>query len=135
VTPNHRVIVGALVLLAILSGVLLVVFAAANCPGTAAAGSCPDASFHRTVVISLGAISVALLATPFAFLAEVVARRRIVYRDAWSRAARRGLLAGGLLAALAALRLGGALSVPVALFLVVVAGFAEWFAARRLDVS
>jgi hypothetical protein len=135
VTPNHRVIVGALVLLAILCGVLLVVYAAANCPGTAAVGPCPDASFHRTVVISLGAVSVALLATPFAFLAEVVARRRIVYRGAWARAARRGLLAGGLLAALAALRLGSALSVPVALFLVVVAGFAEWFAARRLDAS
>jgi hypothetical protein len=57
-----------------------------------------------------------------------------VYRGAWGRAVRRGLIVGALVAALAALRLGGALSVPVLLFLLVIAALVEWFAMRRLDV-
>jgi hypothetical protein len=72
--------------------------------------------------------------TPFAFLAEFVARRRIVFRGAWARAARRGLLAAAVVAALAGLRLGGALSVPGALFLLTLAALAEWFAIRRVDM-
>ncbi len=73
----------------------------------------------------------ALLVTPFAFLGEIITRRRIVYRGAWLRAARRGVLVGLVVAILAGLRLGGALSVPVALFVVILAGVVEWLAARR----
>ena len=60
-----------------------------------------------------------------------MARRRIVYRGAWSRAARRGVLAALIVAALAGLRLGGALSVPVALFVLLLAGVLEWFFVRN----
>jgi hypothetical protein len=134
VTGSHRIVVGALVLLAVLGALLLVLYAGATCPAATAGDPCPDAGLHRSVVIALGSISAALLATPFAFLAEVVTRRRIVYRGAWGRAARRGLLIGALVAVLAALRLGGALSVPLVLFLLVVAALAEWFAVRRMDV-
>ena len=76
-------------------------------------------------------MAVALLVTPFAFLGEVMARRRIVYRGAWWRAARRGALAGLVIAALAGLRLGDVLSVPIAIFVVILAGVMEWFFARR----
>jgi hypothetical protein len=62
-----------------------------------------------------------------------VARRRILYRGAWPRAARRGLLVGVTLAALAGLRIGAALSVPGAIFVVIIALVVEWFAIRRLD--
>jgi hypothetical protein len=41
------------------------------------------------------------------------------------------VLVGLVIAALAGLRLGGALSVPIAIFIVILAGVAEWFAARR----
>jgi len=133
-TGSDRIVVGALVLLAILGALVLLLYAGANCPAVSARDSCPDAGLHRSIVITLGSISAALLVTPFAFLAEILMRRRIVYRGAWGRAARRGLLVGGLLAALAALRLGGALSVPVALFLLVVVALGEWFAVRRMDV-
>jgi hypothetical protein len=83
------------------------------------------------VVVVLASVSAGLLVTPFAFLAEVVARRRIVYRGAWLRAARRGVLVGLVVATLAGLRLGGALSVPVAMFIIILAGVVEWLAVRR----
>jgi len=134
VTGRHRIVVGALVLLAILGALLVVIYASATCPAASPADPCPDAGLHQSVVITLGSVTAALLAAPFAFLSEVVTRRRIVYRGAWGRAARRGLIVGALVAALAALRLGGALSVPVLLFLLVVAALVEWFAMRRLDV-
>jgi hypothetical protein len=60
-------------------------------------------------------------------------RRRIVYLCAWSRAARRGALVAAIVGCLAALRLGGALSVPVGLFIATLAAIAEWFAIRRFD--
>ncbi len=69
--------------------------------------------------------------TPFAFLGEVMARRRIVYRGAWVRAVRRGVLVGLVVAALAGLRLGGSLSVPIAIFVIILAGVVEWYLARR----
>lgn len=87
------------------------------------------------VVIGLAATTLALIASPFAFLAEFALRRRIVYRGAWARAARRGILAGTVVAVLAGLRLAGALSVPGALFVLLLAGALEWFAARRLDAA
>lgn len=128
---RHRVIVAGLIGLGILAGMLLVVFASANCPVETATQPCPQAPRNLVVAIGLASASAALVVTPFAFLAEVVARRRIVYRGAWGRAARRGVLVGLVLAALAGLRLGEALNVPVAIFIVILAGVVEWFAIRR----
>lgn len=128
---RNRVIVGALILLAVLAGVLLVGFAANSCPVETEAQPCPQAPRNVVIVVGLAATAAGLLVTPFAFLGEVVARRRIVYRGAWGRAARRGVLVGLTLATLAGLRLGGALSVPIALFIVILAAVVEWFLARR----
>jgi len=128
---RHRAIVGGLILLAILAGMLTVAFAGANCPVEAVAQPCPQAPRNVVIVIVLAATTAALAVTPFAFLGEVVGRRRIVYRGAWARAARRGVLVGFVIAALAGLRLGGALTMPIALFIVILAGVVEWFFARR----
>lgn len=128
---RHRTIVVGLILLSVLTALLLVVFASGACPVDTDLQPCPEAPRNVVLVIGLAATSVALLVTPFAFLGEVIARRRIVYRGAWSRAARRGVLVGLVIATLAGLRLGDALSVPIAIFVVILAGVAEWFAARR----
>jgi MFS family permease len=128
---RHRTAVAGLILLGILAFVLLIGFAGNACPVETEAQPCPDAARNVAVAIFLASVGAALLVTPFAFLAEVVARRRIVYRGAWVRAARRGVLVGLVLAALAGLRLGGALSVPVAIFMISLAVAAEWFLARR----
>jgi MFS family permease len=128
---THRVAVIGLILSAVLAAMLLVVFAANACPVETATQPCPGAPRNVVIVVGLGAVAGGLLVTPFAFLGEVLARRRIVYRGAWGRAARRGVLVGLVIAALAGLRLGGALSVPIAIFIVILAGVAEWFAARR----
>jgi MFS family permease len=128
---HHRAIVAALILLGILALVLLVAFAGNACPVETEAQPCPDATRNVIVAIVIASGGVALMVTPFAFLAEFVARRRIVYRGAWFRAARRGVLVGLVLAALAGLRLGGALSVAVAIFIVTLAVAAEWLLARR----
>lgn len=128
---RHRAIVGGLILLAVLSALLLVAFASASCPVETAAQPCPQAGRNVVVVIALASLAAGLIVTPFAFLGEVVARRRIVYRGAWVRAARRGVLVALVIATLAGLRLGGALNVPIAIFLVILAGAVEWFLARR----
>ncbi len=130
-TGHHRVIVGALILLGVLSVVLLVAFAGNACPAATLVQPCPDATRNVVIVVVLASTGAALLVTPFAFLGELVARRRIVYRGAWWRAGRRGVLVGLVIAALAGLRLGGVLSVPIAIFVVILAGVAEWFASRR----
>ena len=126
-----RAIVGALILLGILGAVVLIAFAGNACPVETEAQPCPDAMRNVIIVIGLAAVSAGVLVTPFAFLAEVTARRRIVYRGAWWRAGRRGALVALVIAALAGLRLGGALNVPIAIFIVVLAGVLEWFLARR----
>ena len=128
---HHRTAVAALILLGILSLIALVAFAGVACPVETDAQPCPSATLNVAVVIVLASAGAALLVTPFAFLGEVMARRRIVYRGAWVRAARRGVLVGLVLAKLAGLRLAGALSVPVALFIVMLAAGAEWLLARR----
>ena len=128
---RNRTVVAALILLAILGAIVLVAFAGTACPVETDAQPCPDATRNVVIVIGLAATTAVLLVTPFAFLGEVVARRRIVYRGAWGRAARRGVLVGLVLATLAGLRLGGALSVPVAIFVVILAAVLEWFLARR----
>lgn len=84
--------------------------------------------------MALVGATVGLAVTPFAFLAEFAARRRIEYRGSWGRALRRGLLAGLAVATIAGLRVGGALNVPSALFVVVMVGLVEWVAIRRFDL-
>ena len=133
VTGRHRTVVAGLALLAILAVLVLVVFAGNACPSQTASNPCPQAGMNRIVVVGLAALAVTLTITPFAFLAEFVIRRRIAYRGGWFRAARRGVLSGAVVAALAALRIGGALNVPVAIFVVLLAALVEWFAARRFD--
>jgi hypothetical protein len=128
---RHRTIVAALFLLGVLALVVLVAFVGNACPVQTEAQPCPDATRNLVVGIGLAAMGIAALITPFAFLGEFVARGRIVYRGAWARAARRGLLAGLVVAALAGLRLGGALSVATGLFVLILGGVAEWFAARN----
>ena len=128
---RNRTIVVGLILLAVLTALVLVVFAAGACPVETELQPCAQAPRNVVIVIGLAASAAGLLVTPFAFLGEFVARRRIVYRGAWGRAARRGVLVGLTIATLAGLRLGGALSVPIAIFVVILAGVAEWFAARR----
>jgi len=128
---RHRVVVIGLILSAVLAGVLLVAFAASACPVETVAQPCPEAPRNVVIAVGLAATTAALAVTPFAFLGEVLARRRIVYRGAWGRAARRGVLVGLVIATLAGLRLGGALSVPIAIFIVILAGVVEWFAARN----
>lgn len=130
-SAGNRIVVGVLILLGILGVVLLVGFAGRACPVETPAQPCPDATRNLVVGVGLASISVALLVTPFALLGEFVTRRRIVYRGAWWRAARRGALVGLVLAALAGLRLGGVLSVPIAMFVIILAGVVEWFLARR----
>ena len=130
-TGHQRVVVAVLFLFGLLALLLLLAFASVACPVDTAAQPCPDATRNLVVGIGLAATSVALLVTPFAFLGEVAARRRIVYRGAWTRAARRGTLVAGVVTVLAALRLADQLSVPVAIFVIILGGVVEWFGARR----
>jgi hypothetical protein len=134
-TRRHRLAVAGLVVAALIIGGALVAFASVACPTQTEQQACANAAINRAVVLGLAAIFVVLLVTPFAFLAEFAARRRIVYAGAGSRAARRGLLAGAIVAALGGLRLGEALSVPALLFVVVLAAMIEWYSVRRFDVS
>jgi hypothetical protein len=133
VSRGNRLTVAALVLLGLLLGLGLILFAQAACPGELPGQPCPAAATNRAVVIGLAATSLSLLVAGFAFLGEFVLRRRIVYRGAWGRAARRAALAGVTLVILAGLRLAGALSIPGALFVLLLAATAEWFAIRRFD--
>jgi hypothetical protein len=128
---RHRTLVGVLILLGILGIVVLIGFAGRACPVETEAQPCPDATRNLVIGVTLASGSLALLVSPFAFLAEFVARRRIVYRGAWWRAGRRGVLVGLVLATLAGLRLAGVLSVPIAIFAIVLGGVVEWFLARR----
>ena len=127
---RHRTIVAALFLLGILALVVLVAFAGNACPVETEQQPCPDATRNLVIGIGLAAAVSGLLVAPFAFLGEFVGRGRIVYRGAWARAARRGLLVALVIATLAGLRLGAALNVPTALFVLILAGVAEWFAIR-----
>ena len=128
---RQRAIVASLLLLGLLGVIVLLGFAAAACPIETEAQPCPQATRNLVIGVTLASLSATLLVVPFAFLGEVMARRRIVYRGAWWRAGRRGVLVGLVLAALAGLRLAEVLSVPVALFTIVLGGVIEWFLARR----
>lgn len=133
-TGMSRLAVAALVLIAMLGVVVLVAFAGNSCAGDLPGRLCPNAGANRAVVVALAAASAGVAVIPFAFLAEFAVRRRIIYRGAWGRATRRGMLVSAVIAAIAGLRLGGALSVPVALFVVSLAAALEWVALRRFDL-
>ena len=129
-TGRHRAILVALFLLGILATLALVAFAANACPAETEAQPCPDAGRNLVIGVLLAALALGLVVTPFAFIGEFVARRRIVYRGAWARAARRGVIVAIVVAVLAGLRLAGVLGVATALFVVVVAVAIEWLFAR-----
>lgn len=74
--------------------------------------------------ISMG-IAVGLTMAPLAWLAVFARHGRIAYRGDWLRAGRRGLWAGLVVGLLVELRVLGVLSVPIALFIVVLVLFAE----------
>jgi hypothetical protein len=131
VSGRHRLVAGGLVVAGAAVAAGLVAFASVACPVETPAQPCPEAPRNLAIAVLLASVGVGLLVTAFAFMGELLARRRIVYRGAWRRAARRGALAGGVVAALAALRLGGTLSVPIALFVLVVAGAVEWIMIQR----
>lgn len=131
---RHRLAVIGLVLLAILGLVVLAATASRLCPTEVPGQPCPGAAANRVIVVGLAAVSAGIMVVPFAFLGEVTARRRIVYRGAWWRAVRRGALVAAAIAALAGLRLGGALTVPIGLFVVALAAAVEWFAVRYVDL-
>ena len=133
-TGRTRTAIAALILLAVLGGVVLVAFAGNACAGDLPGRPCPDAGANRAVVVALAAATSGIAVIPFALLAEFAVRRRIIYRGAWGRATRRGVLMALAIAAIAGLRLGGALSVPVALFVISLAAAVEWFAVRRFDL-
>lgn len=128
---GQRIAVAGLLMSGVLGVLLVVWWASSACPVETAAQPCPDATRNLAVGIGLVATSAALVVTPFAFLGEVVTRRRIVYRGAWWRAGRRGVVVGLVVAALAGLRLADVLSVPIALFTMLLGGVVEWFLARR----
>jgi hypothetical protein len=127
-------VVAGLVLVALLCGTGLLLFAGNACPTQLPRQPCPGADANRVIVIVLAAVAVTLLVTPFAFLAEFALRRRIVYRGSWGRALRRGILAGTVIVVLAGLRLGGALTIPGTIFVLLLASAVEWGAIRRFDV-
>jgi hypothetical protein len=133
VSGGNRAAAAGLVLAGLACGAGLLLFAINACPGELPRQPCPEAATNRVIVIGLVAITLALLVAPFAFLAEFALRRRIVYRGAWRRAGRRAVLVGIVAAVLAGLRIGGALSVPAALLVVLLATALEWFVARRFD--
>jgi hypothetical protein len=128
---RQRTVVAGMLLLGILAALVLVAFAGNACPVETPSQPCPEAGRNLVVGVVLAALAVGLLVAPFAFIGEVMARRRIVYRGAWGRAARRGVLAGLVLAGLAGLRLGSALNVPTAMFVFILAGVIEWFFVRN----
>jgi hypothetical protein len=70
-------------------------------------------------------IAVGLTVAPLAWLAVFARHGRIAYRGDWLRAGRRGMWAGVVVGLFVELRVLGVLSVPIALFVVVLVLFAE----------
>lgn len=131
---GSRLAVLGLLLGAALAAAALLAFASGSCATDQPGRPCPEAGLNRAVVVALAGGVTALVVAPFAFLAEFAARRRIEYRGSWGRGLRRGLLAGLVVAALAGLRVGDALSVAATLFVLILAGLVEWSAVRRFDL-
>jgi len=63
-------------------------------------------------------VAVALTVAPVLWIARFARTRRIAYRGDWLRAARRAALCGLVVALMVLLRAQGALSVPMALFVI-----------------
>ncbi len=70
-------------------------------------------------------VACGVTAVPLAWLAVFARHRRIAYRGDWSAALRRGLWVGLVVGLLVALRTQDALSLPIALFVIVMVGFVE----------
>jgi hypothetical protein len=66
-----------------------------------------------------------LTATPMFWLTAFALRRRIAYRGAWTRAARRGTWVGVLVGVFVVMRLTGLFQPPIALFLAALVLVAE----------
>jgi hypothetical protein len=133
VSRGNRIAALALIVGSAVCVALLVVAAANLCPTELPGQPCAEAGRNRAVIIGLASLAAGLLVAPLVFLAEVARRRGVVYRGAWLRASRRGLLASATIGALGGLRMAGALSVPGAIFIVLLAAVLEWFARRMLD--
>ena len=82
----------------------------------------PVAGFIGAALIGL---AVGLTSTPVMWLLVFGRHRRIAYRGDWTRAARRGGWIGLIVAIFIVLRLQGALELPIALFILVLAAVAE----------
>jgi hypothetical protein len=82
----------------------------------------PLAGFIGAALIGL---AVGLTATPVVWLVVFGRHQRIAYRGDWVRAARRGGWIGLVVAIFIVLRLQGALELPIALFILVLAAVAE----------
>ncbi|MEK6192453.1 MAG: hypothetical protein AABM41_09045 [Chloroflexota bacterium] len=130
---RDRFLIVVLPAAAVAAMVGVLVLATELCPGPVPGDPCPDADRNRVLVIGLAGLALGLLITPGAFVVDFAARRRIAYLGAWGRAARRGALAGLVLAAVAGLRLVDALNPFSAVVVGGVAMAAEWLAIRRLD--
>ena len=134
-TARDRVLVAALVLVGAASVVGVVALAATLCPGPSVDDPCPDAERNRAIVVVTAGLAVGAFVTAIAFAADYLTHNRIVYRGAWLRASRRGLLTALAVAAIAGLRLLDALNPFSAAVVVAVAVAVEWVAIRRLDVT
>ncbi len=82
----------------------------------------PGAGLAGAIVIGL---AVGLTTVPLLWLAVFARHGRIAYRGDWSRAVRRGGWVAGVVALFVALRLQGALQVPIALFVLAMVAIAE----------
>ena len=82
----------------------------------------PAAGFLGAALIGL---AFGLTTVPLFWLAIFGRHRRIAYRGDWVRAARRGLWVGLVTGLFVALRLQSILSLPIAVFVVVLVVFAE----------
>ncbi len=80
-----------------------------------------DPSTDSSVVVAgavLIGVAVALTVAPVLWIAGFARKRRIAYRGDWVRASRRACLCGLVVALLIILRAQGALSTPMAIFVV-----------------
>ncbi len=90
-----------------------------------------DSGVEMAGAVLLGA-AVGLTAAPVYWVAVFLARRGIAHRGDWMRAGRRAVLTGLVVTLLVVLRALNAFSLPLAVFVVVMAGLVELsLAARR----
>ena len=82
----------------------------------------PVAGFGGAALMGLAS---GLTEAPLAWLVAYARHRRIAYRGDWARALRRGGWVGLLVGLLVAFRIQGVLSLPIAVFVVVIVAFAE----------